>query len=58
MGGRTGKAVNYLGAATGAAEGQTPQAIVSQGNPSTTPANNTQVSQGAANQGTQTVQQG
>jgi hypothetical protein len=58
MGGRTGKAVNYLGAAPGATEGQTPQSIVSQGNPSATPANNAQVSQGTTNQGGQTVQQG
>lgn len=58
MGGRTGKAINYIGAAPGAIEGQTPQSIVSQGNPSTSQANNAQVSQGTPNQGSQTVQQG
>lgn len=30
MGGRTGKAINYIGAATGAVPGQTPQSIVGQ----------------------------
>jgi hypothetical protein len=58
MGGRTGKTINYFGAAPGAAEGQTPQSIVSQGNPSVTPANNATVSQGTTNQVGQTVQQG
>ena len=35
MGGRTGKTINYIGAAPGSAEsGATPQSVVSQGQPS------------------------
>lgn len=50
MGGRTGKAVEYIGAAPGATEAGTPQQIVSQtpqGAQQTTAAT---VSQGAPNQ--------
>lgn len=58
MGGRTGKAINYIGAAPGAAEGgTTPQAIVSQGQ-QTPQVSGAQVSQGAPITNTGTVQQG
>jgi hypothetical protein len=58
MGGRTGKAINYFGAAPGAAEGgTTPQATVSQGN--TSPQQSAaQVSQGQQTNAAPTVQQG
>lgn len=57
MGGRTGKAIEYVGAAPGASESGTPQAIVSQGN-TQAQAQNAQVSQGTQAQTTPTVQQG
>jgi hypothetical protein len=57
MGGRTGKTVEYLGAAAGPSEAGTPQAIVSQGN-TQAQAQNAQVSQGTQAQTTPTVQQG
>lgn len=57
MGGRTGKAVEYVGAAPGASEAGTPQAIVSQGNASAQ-TTNAQVSQGNQTQASPTVQQG
>jgi hypothetical protein len=57
MGGRTGKAVEYIGAAAGPSEAGTPQAIVSQGNVQTQ-TQNAQVSQGSATQTPPAVQQG
>lgn len=57
MGGRTGKAVAYIGAATGPSESGTPQAIVSQGT-TQAQAQNAQVSQGNQTQSPPAVQQG
>lgn len=57
MGGRTGKTINYLGAATGPSESGTPQQIVSQGNAQQTQSN-AQVSQGSSAPSSPTVQQG
>jgi hypothetical protein len=58
MGGRTGKTINYIGAAPGAPEsGATPQAVVSQGQP-TSQVSGAQVSQGPASPASPTVQQG
>ena len=57
MGGRTGKAIDYIGAASGAVDGGTPQAIVSQGN-GNTQGQTPQVSQGTQTQSAPSVQQG
>ena len=57
MGGRTGKTIDYIGAAPGANDGVTPQAIVSQGQPSPQTAA-AQVSQGTPTPAAPTVQQG
>lgn len=57
MGGRTGKAIEYIGAASGPSESGTPQAIVSQGNTSSQN-QSAQVSQPTQAQVAPTVQQG
>lgn len=59
MGGRTGKTLDYLGAAPGAPEsGATPQQVVAQAPTGAQPSAASQVAQGTPTPNTGTVQQG
>ena len=59
MGGRTGKTLDYVGAAPGAPEsGVTPQQVVAQAPTGSQPSTASQLAQGTPSANTGTVQQG